>query len=127
MREILIASRVYSSYHTPALAEFNSISSPLPEMASNNSDVFVVLVIMNKVEFIAPVDDALFSAHKLRKMLARNTLNETIDVYGSDAPMSAVGCWVQVSRHVSFPSRQLIFSSINSALHGMESRTFAPS
>jgi len=127
MSEILIASRAYSSYQSPVLVEFNSISSPLPEMASKNSDVFVVLVSMNKVEFIAPVDDPLFSAHKLRKTLARNTLNETIDVYGRDSPMSAFGCWIQVSRHIFFPSCKLIFSSINSALHGMESQNFAPS
>ncbi|KAF2736964.1 hypothetical protein EJ04DRAFT_562032 [Polyplosphaeria fusca] len=62
---------------------------PLPEMARNDSDLVVMAVWQNSIRYNKPVDDPLFSAHKV---LNRTTAIGKLTRYGADYPAGVVGC-----------------------------------
>lgn len=82
-------------YPSPFWDPYGSTFSPIPRLRNDDSDLVVVYVTTRGVRYWEPVDDPLFSAHKVIQQLLVD--NSTIPNYLPDAPMTAFGCQQQVS------------------------------
>lgn len=60
---LTLSDRDQYSYFSNAWREFGS-SSPIPQLKSNDSDLFLTFIIMRNLNYLEPVEDPLFSAHK---------------------------------------------------------------
>ena len=80
---------------SPAWENFNSFS-PISELESNDSDLFLGFVVPHGVSYNNPVDDPLFSAHRIMTDVASG-INLTRTFYVSDEPVTVFGCQNQVS------------------------------
>ncbi|KAJ4290359.1 hypothetical protein N0V90_010575 [Kalmusia sp. IMI 367209] len=89
----LLASDAFD-YASPFWREFGGTFSPIPQLKSNSSDLVVAIIVKRGTLFLDPVDDPLFSAHKVFKQ--RMTSNETDASYLSDLPASAFACQYQI-------------------------------
>ncbi|KAH7392537.1 hypothetical protein BKA66DRAFT_457717 [Pyrenochaeta sp. MPI-SDFR-AT-0127] len=63
---------------------------PLPELASDDGDLTLIMATLNQVRYSMPVEDPFFSAHKPFNWIASATDNMT--VYFSDWPNAMMGC-----------------------------------
>lgn len=80
-------------YSSPPWVDLNGYS-PIPELYSNDSDLFLTFVLMHSISYMKPVDDPLFSAHRSIPELL--TDNSTSTRYLADEPVSVFGCQNQV-------------------------------
>ena len=71
---------------------------PLPGMRNDDADKVVIFFTPNLVLYAMPVDDPLFSAHKVFANPQGENNNNTF--YVSDWPASAIGVWSQVSSSI---------------------------
>ncbi|CAO2652324.1 Nn.00g006070.m01.CDS01 [Neocucurbitaria sp. VM-36] len=70
--------------------DVDSNFDPIPELATDNADLTLIMVTLNQVRYSAPVEDPFFSAHKPFNWIASTTDNMT--VYFSDWPNAMMGC-----------------------------------
>ena len=96
MKTLTLRHRAQQSYSSYALRELSSFS-PIAELKSNDSDLFLTFIMMRNMNYLEPVEDPLFSAH--RKTQLQFTDNSTRVVYTADQPVAVYGCHYKACLH----------------------------
>lgn len=96
MRERFLTSHGSLAYDYPEAywKKFGGTFDPIPGLRSNKSDLVIVIVITRGTRWRTPVNDPLYSAHRV--LTKRMTDNSTNTFYTPDAPASAFACQYQV-------------------------------
>ena len=74
---------------------------PLPGLARDDADLVFKQVIKNRVAYDSPVNDPVFSAHKLFTTFDV-TSGGNVSFYFPDFPVSVIGCTQQVSHFLKY-------------------------
>lgn len=96
---------------------------PIPELATEDGDLTLIMVTLNQVRYSKPVEDPFFTAHKPFEWIASTTDNMT--VYFSDWPNAMMGCKQQVHMLLLGKFIKLTMPSTNSVSHVKARPSFA--
>ncbi|KAF2730866.1 hypothetical protein EJ04DRAFT_579521 [Polyplosphaeria fusca] len=81
------------SFNSPDMYPFSTFNAT-GALFRSNADVFLRIIAMNSAYFYAPVNDPIFSAHRV---LSNHLLQSGVerDLYGGDFPAEVIGCALQ--------------------------------
>ena len=68
---------------------------PIPELLRDDADTSLFFMMANAINFLKPVDDELFAAHRPKEMNFTRVPNETHVVYLADESVQVLGCALQ--------------------------------
>ncbi|KAF2004403.1 hypothetical protein P154DRAFT_560573 [Amniculicola lignicola CBS 123094] len=82
------------SFKSPVLAENYSSFEPITELEVPNADIFLLMVGLNNVQHVRPVDDPVFASHQTHTG-PTDSKGTKLTIYSSDYPFGLIGCSMQ--------------------------------